>query len=157
MSADVLLTQASTQEELFDQVADHLSKHHFVTDQYRQALKEREQLFPTGLRIDFKDGSKVQYAAIPHTETAYCLVDRVVYVKNSHVITCKHMINPAEECYVNDFFFIINSRNDGQTTILSQLMSFFMTKGNLEKLAALGEDQDALKKYLLTKGVLSHD
>ena len=67
------------------------------------------------------------------------------------------MINPEEDCHVQDFFFIINNRNDGQTDILSNLITFFMTKGNLEKLASFEGNENQINQYLIEKGVLSYD
>ncbi|MBJ8326036.1 PTS sugar transporter subunit IIA [Streptococcus pacificus] len=156
MFEDILLTDVSSQEQLFESVANELEKVGYVTKEYRNALKEREKEFPTGLKIDLMDGSDILYAAIPHTETKYCLTDRIVYVKNSKPLVFKHMINPEEECYVNSFFFIINDKNDRQTDVLSQLMSFFVEKGNLEELGKM-DSKDVIKKYLIQKGVLHYD
>lgn len=157
MFPNILFTEARTQPELFDLVASHLEKVGYVTQEYHQALVEREVVFPTGLKVDLKDGSDILYAAIPHTETKYCLVDQVVYVRNSQALTFKHMINPEEDCLVTDFFFIINSQNEGQTTILSNLITFFITKGNLSYLASLKNDKQAISNYLIEKGVFQHD
>lgn len=85
------------------------------------------------------------------------LVDQVIYVRNSQALTFKHMINPEEDCLVTDFFFIINSQNEGQTTILSNLITFFITKGNLRHLASLKDDKQAISNYLIEKGVFQHD
>ncbi|MGT2771712.1 PTS sugar transporter subunit IIA [Streptococcus marimammalium] len=156
MFEDILLTDVSNQEQLFESVANILEKVGYVTKEYKEALKEREKEFPTGLRIDLMDGSDILYAAIPHTETKYCLTNRIVYVKNSKSLVFKHMINPEEECYVNSFFFIINDKNDRQTDVLSQLMSFFVEKGNLEELGKM-DSKDVIKKYLIQKGVLHYD
>ncbi|HGW6357542.1 TPA: PTS sugar transporter subunit IIA, partial [Escherichia coli] len=93
-------TKVDSQSDLFEAVANQLLTKKYVTEDYRKALMDREKDFPTGLIIDYKDGSDVLYAAIPHTETSYCLVERVVYVRNDKAITFKHMINPEEDCHV---------------------------------------------------------
>lgn len=157
MTSDILFTKVDSQSDLFEAVANQLLTKKYVTEDYRKALMDREKDFPTGLKIDYKDGSDVLYAAIPHTETSYCLVERVVYVRNDKAITFKHMINPEEDCHVQDFFFIINNRNDGQTDILSNLITFFMTKGNLEKLASLEGNENQINQYLIEQGVLNYD
>ncbi|MGT2749516.1 PTS sugar transporter subunit IIA [Streptococcus orisasini] len=152
MFRNILLTKAESQKALFETVADKLKSEGYVTQGYCEALKEREKEFPTGLKIDLGDGSDILYAAIPHTEVEYCLRTQVVYVRNESRLNFKHMINPEEECQVSDFFFIINNRNDGQTEVLSQLMDFFVTKGNLPHLQEL-TDEDAIENYLKAKGV----
>ncbi|MGT2933913.1 PTS sugar transporter subunit IIA [Streptococcus catagoni] len=157
MANTILLTQAQTQDELFNQVADQLESFGFVSHDYKKALKEREKDFPTGLKIDFRDGSDLYYAAIPHTETQYCLVDQLIYVQNASPLIFKHMINPEEDCPVKHFFFIVNNKNDGQTTILSNLINFFMTKGNIKELEKIGPNKESLKNYLIEKGVLKND
>ncbi|MGT2888190.1 PTS sugar transporter subunit IIA [Streptococcus didelphis] len=157
MFSDILFTEAKTQEELFEQVANQLQTQVYVTADYKEALKKREKDFPTGLKIDYKDGSDVLFAAIPHTETQYCLVDRLVYVKNSFPITFKHMINPQEDCYAKHFFFIINSKKSGQTQLLSNVITFFISKGNLQRLEDLGNHKKEIKDFLVEKGVLNND
>lgn len=157
MSIDIVFTNVTSQDQLFDEVASHLHKLHYVTEDYKEALKNREKEFPTGLKIDFKDGSNIRYAAIPHTETKYCLTNKVVYVRNERPLVFKHMIDPSEDCLVRHFFFIINSKNDGQTKILSHLISFFIEKGNMEKLEQCGNDYKVIKDYLLKEGVLTND
>ncbi|VTS21098.1 PTS sugar transporter subunit IIA [Streptococcus pseudoporcinus] len=157
MSADIVLTNVSSQAQLFDVVASHLEKLHYVTSDYKEALKSREKEFPTGLKIDYRDGSDVLYAAIPHTETKYCLKNKVVYVKNESPLVFKHMIDPSEDCLVRHFFFIINSKNDGQTKMLSHLISFFIEKGNMEKLDQCGNNPKVIKNYLVKEGVLTND
>lgn len=157
MCSDILFTEVETQDGLFDQVSSHLQSLSYVTKDYKEALKAREKEFPTGLKVDYKDGSDILFAAIPHTETAHCLVDRVIYVKNSKPLTFKHMINPQENCDVSHFFFIVNSKNEGQTDILSNLITFFITKGNLEQLEEFGHNKEMIKHYLVEKGVLTND
>ncbi len=63
------------------------------------------------------------------------------------------MINPEEECRVQDFFFIINSRNSNQSDILSNLITFFITKGNLDRLHEIGDNKEKINHYLIEKGV----
>lgn len=157
MSQNIVFTNVSSQAELFEVVSDYLEDANYVTKDYRQALRDREEEFPTGLKVDLQDGSETLYAAIPHTETQYCLVDQVVYVKNDNPIVFKHMINPEEDCFVQDFFFIINSKKEGQTDILSNLIAFFTTKGNLDHLHTLGDDKESLTQYLTEKGVFTND
>lgn len=157
MLSNIIFTEVENQESLFNHVADQLIRMKLVKPEYKDALKEREKEFPTGLKIDYKDGSDILFAAIPHTETKYCLEQQVVYVKNKEIINFKHMINPEEDCQVQHLFFIINNKNDGQTEILSNLINFFITKGNIEKLNDLGSKKDEINKFLIEKGVLSND
>lgn len=157
MVSTVLFTDEKNQEGLFNTVANQLIEMELVKPEYKEAVKEREKDFPTGLKIDYKDSSDILFAAIPHTETKYCLAEKIVYVKNKEPITFKHMINPEEDCQVEHFFFIINNNNEGQTEILSNLITFFITKGNIESLNAFGSNKDDIKKYLIKKGVVSND
>ncbi|HEO7923021.1 TPA: PTS sugar transporter subunit IIA, partial [Streptococcus agalactiae] len=54
---------------------------------------------------------------------------------------------------VQDFFFIINSRNSNQSDILSNLITFFITKGNLDRLHEIGDNKEKINHYLIEKGV----
>lgn len=152
MKYDVIHTDVGSQEALFETVSEILLKNQYVTGGYLEALKEREAVFPTGLKLESDKEDQVLSTAIPHTETDYCLVNKIIYVKNKQKITFRHMIDPSESCDVDAAFFILNNQKEGQVHVLSSIISFFTTKGNMETLRQL-EDEETITQYLKEKGV----
>lgn len=121
-------------DELFDAVADRLIEKKIVKPSYKEALKERELVFPTGLDMEFL-GKDLPNVAIPHTDTGHCLAEKLAVVKLKKPIVFHNMIAPDKEVAISLLFFIINGSNQSQTSILAELMDFFTAPGNLEGLA----------------------
>lgn len=156
MTYEIIHTDVATREDLFEQVAEVLQKKGYVTNGYLEALKEREEAFPTGLKVTLPDSQETIYTAIPHTEVDFCRVNQVIYVRNETALKFQHMINKAEDCYPKSMFFILNNRQDGQTEILANLIGFFTTEGGLAGLEQLSSDAE-INQYLLEKGVFHYD
>ena len=137
------------QQDLFEAVAGLLEEKGVVKSSYREALIAREADFPTGLDMEFL-GKNLPNVAIPHTDTGHCLTENVAIVRLDKPVTFHNMIAPTNEVAVSLLFFIINSSNDSQTGILSHLMDFFTSPGNLEGLAKLKSESE-IYTYLMEK------
>ncbi|KXT72423.1 PTS system, galactose-specific IIA component [Streptococcus sp. DD10] len=137
----VFCLDASSQEDLFDQVASLLEERQIVTPTYRSALIEREKAFPTGLDMAFL-GKDLPNVAIPHTDIVHNLTENVVVVRLSQPVVFHNMIAPDQEVAVSLLFFIINNSSSSQTNILAQLMDFFTSNGNLEALSTMTEEAE---------------
>ncbi|MGT2770207.1 PTS sugar transporter subunit IIA [Streptococcus intermedius] len=142
----VFCLHADNQEDLFNQVANLLEERHIVTFSYKNALIERERVFPTGLDMNFL-GKDLPNVAIPHTDIVHNLAEKVVVVRLDQPVTFHNMIVPSNEVQVSLLFFIINNSNASQTNILAQLMDFFTAAGNLEALSKM-DDADKLFHYI---------
>lgn len=141
-SKDLIFSlQVDSQEELFDKVADLLESKKIVTPSYKNALKEREKNFPTGLDMEFL-GKNLPNVAIPHTDIVHNLTENIVVVKLDKAVTFYNMISPDKEVNVSLLFFIINNSSSSQTNILANLMDFFTSQNNLENLSKLSTSED---------------
>lgn len=148
----VLFTDVDNQHDLFTTVSDYLEKIGYVTPEYKEKIIEREEEFPTGLKMDFLEGKEGLNVAIPHSETQYCKTKTVFYVKNSKYLKFKNIIDPTEELEMCMFFFILNDNAGDQSNILAELMGFFTTGDNLSVLKNM-TDKEEIQQYLLSKGV----
>ncbi|WP_042470285.1 PTS sugar transporter subunit IIA [Bacillus ndiopicus] len=63
------------QNQLFDFMADELEKQDYVRKEFREAIKVREQNFPTGLQLQNLN------VAIVHTEVEYSKAEKLVIMK----------------------------------------------------------------------------
>ena len=141
--------EATSQEEVFDQVSQLLLDKGVVKESYQAALKEREKDFPTGLDMEFL-GKDLPNLAIPHTDTGHCLAEKVAVVHLKEPVIFHNMIAPDKEVAVSLLFFIINGSNQSQTSILAHLMDFFTSPGNLEILSAC-QTEEAIYQFIQEK------
>lgn len=80
------------QDQLFDFMADELEKKDYVTEGFREAIKKREQEFPTGLKLN---GMNV---SIAHTDAEFSKIEKLVVIKPEQSITFKNIedLQPIE-------------------------------------------------------------
>ena len=117
---------ASSFDELVDQIAKELSDE-YVKDSYAEAVKVREQEFPTGLKTQNLN------IGIPHTDPEHILKPFVYFAKNESKIDIRQMGDnePMESEY---FFFLGINDSKSQVGLLSELMELFMNEDFVEKL-----------------------
>ena len=117
---------ASSFDELVDQIAKVLSDE-YVKDSYAEAVKAREQEFPTGLKTQNLN------IGIPHTDPDHILKPFVFFAKNESKIDIRQMGDnePMESEY---FFFLGIKDSKSQVGLLSELMELFMNEDFVEKL-----------------------
>lgn len=116
----------SSFDELVDQIAKVLSDE-YVKDSYAEAVKAREQEFPTGLKTQNLN------IGIPHTDPDHILKPFVFFAKNESKIDIRQMGDnePMESEY---FFFLGIKDSKSQVGLLSELMELFMNEDFVEKL-----------------------
>ncbi|MBS4535754.1 PTS sugar transporter subunit IIA [Clostridium sp. D2Q-14] len=137
----VYISDKNTQEEIFEEIYNILLERGLVTEEFKEAIIEREKNFPTGLDLS-PVGNGLPNVAIPHTETEYCKSKLVVVVKLNNSIVFNNMIEPDKELKVNYLFFIINDEKTKQSNVLSRLMSFITEKEKIEHLDKLNSESD---------------
>lgn len=117
---------ASSFDELVDQIAKELSDE-YVKGSYAEAVKAREQEFPTGLKTQNLN------IGIPHTDPDHILKPFVFFAKNESKIDIRQMGDnePMESEY---FFFLGIKDSKSQVGLLSELMELFMNEDFVEKL-----------------------
>ena len=139
----VFCLQADNKEHLFSQVADLLEKRKIVTSSYKKALIEREKSFPTGLDMEFF-GKGLPNVAIPHTDMAHNLAEKVVVVRLEQSVIFHNMIAPTKEVEVSLLFFIINNSGNGM------LLFVFITRQRSNSADILSELTPPTKKDDIT-------
>ena len=133
--------EAGSTDEIFEKMGGALIRSGKCKASYIDALKEREDVFPTGIMVQDIG------VAIPHTDIVHNLAEKVVVVRLDKPVTFHNMIAPDKEVEVSLLFFIINNSSSSQTNILAQLMDFFTGNSHLEDLSKISEPE-ALYAYI---------
>lgn len=141
----VFVSSGESQESVFREVADSLLKKGYVTEEYIFNLIEREKKYPTALPLQPVDPS-LPNIAIPHTESEYVNVTRVVPVKLLQPIPFHNMILPEEELAVSFLFMILNNDESEQAGLLAGIMDF-INRQDVEQLQGFFELEDAQQIY----------
>lgn len=132
----IFFENAINKEELFNHIGSKLLEKELVKPSYIDAIKKREENYPTGIDLSVV-GAGIPNVAIPHTEVEHCNASQIVVVKLNKEITFKNMIDPEKDLNVQFAFFILNSQKSAQTSILSNLMEFFTKDNNVYHLTQL--------------------
>ncbi|WP_311432241.1 PTS sugar transporter subunit IIA [Facklamia hominis] len=127
---------ASSFDELVDQIAKVLSDE-YVKDSYAEAVKAREQEFPTGLKTQNLN------IGIPHTDPDHILKPFVFFAKNESKIDIRQMGDnePMESEY---FFFLGIKDSKSQVGLLSELMELFINEDFVEKLTKANDIEEII-------------
>ncbi len=127
---------ASSFDELVDQIAKELSDE-YVKGSYAEAVKAREQEFPTGLKTQNLN------IGIPHTDPEHILKPFVYFAKNESKIDIRQMGDnePMESEY---FFFLGINDSKSQVGLLSELMELFMNDDFVEKITKAKDIEEVI-------------
>lgn len=144
MDASLVFLDADyqNQDDLFHKMAAWLEKHGYVNEQYQSALRQREEQFPTGLRIP---GHQL---AIPHTDSEFIKKPGLVFVRPSRPLQFLEMCtgSPVEAEMI--FMLLVKNKQD-QMPLLSGLMSRFSDAGLMDRLSQ-EKDPEVIARLLDT-------
>src|SRR5699024_528464 len=142
---EVYISKASTQEDVFREIADSLLKKDLVTKDFINNLLEREQNYPTGIDMSVVS-PKIPNIAIPHTESEFVKARMIVPIKLDKEISFHNMIDPSKEFPVKILFMILNNDPEGQSNILAQIMDF-MARTSENELVPFFKSDDPKEIY----------
>ncbi len=116
------------QSQLLDEMVTKLQENGFVKDTYRQALKQREEEYPTGILFE-KTGF-----AIPHTDSKHVNQSQICFASLKNPIEFKDMTNKENSLSVELVFMLAMAQPHEQVEMLQNLMSLFQDVQAVEKL-----------------------
>lgn len=126
-----------TVNDQFDAItlaATPLLKQGCITDDFVEAVMERERTFPTGLPT--KIG-----VALPHTEAKYVLKESISIVTLKNTIVFAGMGNPKESVSVQIVFLLAINNPEKQLKILQTIITIIQNEKMLEKIKDAKEPQ----------------
>lgn len=120
--------EADSWEDLLKKLGNILHDRGYVTDDYVEALLEREKEYPTALPTE---GVKV---ALPHTYAQYSLRPAILVANLKKPVVFKEMGNSGDDIPVELVFSIVVTDPKSQIIVLKKLMDIFSKKKVLKEL-----------------------
>ncbi|MDU5333984.1 PTS sugar transporter subunit IIA [Enterococcus sp.] len=127
------------QEALFDQLSDALMQKGIVNEGFAQALKDREQEFPTGLPV--KHG-----VAIPHTDGSLVQSDQLIFATLTNPVVFNEMGGEDEDT-IDVSVIVMLAVKDGpkHLEVLQKLIESIQKEGFVESLVNAKESSEMLE------------
>lgn len=125
--------------EAIEKLAERLESLGYVNGEYKNAVLEREKVFPTGLP------TKGVGVAIPHTDIKYVIKSAIAVGILKKPVFFNVMGNPEEEVEVKVIFMLALKEPQLQINILRDLVNIFQNETLLEKIAESKNELEILE------------
>jgi PTS system galactitol-specific IIA component len=113
----IINLDAETSEQALDKICDQLLKKGFIHDSFREAVKERERIYPTGIKT-MNCG-----VAIPHVEPQHVIKNGICIVTLKYPLTFGEMGGDENdrvsvECL---FVYLLNTIDENKKIIVNTM------------------------------------
>ncbi|WP_297817198.1 PTS sugar transporter subunit IIA [uncultured Lactobacillus sp.] len=137
---DLVLAQLDVKnaDEAISTLADILYKHKNVSQNYKQAVLDREKIFPTGL-----PSGKIG-VAIPHTDVKYVNKPAIAFATLNEPIIFKNMADKSQDVKVQFIAMLAMKEPHSQVELLQKLMELFQHQ---DLLANLIQEENSKNLY----------
>lgn len=136
---------ANDQTDALSSLADALFAAGMVTDEYKEAILQREANFPTGL------ATATYGVAIPHCDADKVLEPQVGFMRLDHPVTF-HQMGDNTEIQVEFIIMLALKKSEDQLTMLQKLMELFQNQAAMDRLKD-ARDADDVVAVLTENGV----
>lgn len=127
--------------ELFQMMHDEAFKHGYVERDFLEGLLSREDVFPTGIKLE-------NYSvAIPHTEAEYIKEQFIAIIVPEKPISFKLMDDETQEEEVNLIFMLGLNKPHSQLEVLKELMGLIQEEETVKKIIS-SKDVNEIKSIL---------
>ena len=139
----------SSKEEALTYLSDKLIEKGIVKESYKEAILNREKVFPTGLQFE-KYG-----IAIPHTYVEHVNKEQIAVMTLENPVSFYQMGTNDVEVSVKVIFMLALKEAHSQLTILQQLIEILQDKEIMEKLMNMDEytTSKEVKELLAIKNI----
>lgn len=135
------------QEKAFAFLSEKLLQIGIVNEEFFQNIKERERIFPTGLRIGEWG------IAIPHTDSIYVNRSQIAYVSLITPILFKEMGNADAEVPVRQIFMLALKEAHEQLEVLQKLIEMVQNESYMKRLVSAAEVTE-VQEVLRSSGLI---
>ncbi len=112
--------------ELLREMSQYAIDNDLATENYLDALLEREQQYPTGIQASLG-------IAIPHADQCYTIENTIVVALLNKPVIFKSM-GYGKEMEVEVVFMLLLNKEDKQVKVLSELVNFIQNESKLKEL-----------------------
>ena len=130
---EINVKNISSKEEALTYLSDKLIEKGIVKESYKEAILNREKVFPTGLQFE-KYG-----IAIPHTDVEHVKKEQIAVMTLENPVSFYQMGTNDVEVSVKVIFMLALKEAHSQLTILQQLIEILQDKEIMEKLMNMDE------------------
>ena len=123
------------QQDCFNKISDKLFEKGLVRASFASALKEREDLFPTGLDAD------PYHVAIPHTDPEHVIKPFVAILKPKNTVQFITMGSEENEIDASIIFVLGITEPASQVVLLQNLIEIFRDKQLMGELLDLNDSK----------------
>lgn len=139
--------EATDQAEVFEQMADILHKQGFVKDTYLEALKMREESYPTALPVE------PYPVAIPHTNMEHIVRPFIAPVRLKEAIEWREMANNDAIHQVRFIFMLGFLKSDEHVELLQILVENFQNEELMQRLKKADTADEYFEVVCSMKGI----
>ena len=138
-----------TKEEALSYLADKLISKGIVKESYKQAIIDREHVFPTGLQFE------AYGIAIPHTDVEHVNKEQIALMTLKDAVSFYQMGTNDVEVPVRVIFMLALKEAHSQLTMLQQLMEVLQDKDIMERILSMDENtpNSEIKEVLALKNI----
>lgn len=128
-------------DEIFETLGKRLIELGYCEESYVDALKEREEVFPTGVLVDTKG------VAIPHTDSEYVKKSAIAIATLKNPVKFYHMgTNPAEGIVVPvKFVIMLAIAGNGHLEMLQKAVGLIQDIDVLERMMTAGNGKEIIQ------------
>ena len=146
---EINVKNISSKEEALTYLSDKLIAKGIVKESYKEAILNREKVFPTGLQFE-KYGS-----AIPHTDVEHVNKEQIAVMTLENPVSFYQMGTNDVEVSVKVIFMLALKEAHSQLTILQQLIEILQDKEIMENLMNMDEytTSKEVKELLAIKNI----
>jgi galactitol PTS system EIIA component len=136
----------SNQEQLFEVIFNEAFNNGYVEEMFLAKIKERESIFPTGLKLD--DYS----VAIPHTDPEYVKEQfiSVATLKNPVIF---HLMDDASQQTNVNVVILLGLKAHSQLDVLQQLMQLIQNRSYVDRLLDAKDSKDVRIVFKQLEGI----
>ena len=146
---EINVKNISSKEEALTYLSDKLIEKGIVKESYKEAILNREKVFPTGLQFE-KYG-----IAIPHTDVEHVNKEKIAVMTLENPVSFYQMGTNDVEVSVKVIFMLALKEAHSQLSILQQLIEILQDKEIMERLMNMDEHTTSkeVKDLLAVKNI----
>lgn len=135
--------RVDSQDEFFNRIVSRLQAGGYVKDTFLDALKAREETYPTALP------TRPEAIAIPHSDAVHVITPFIAVTRLATPVTWHEMANNDATHPVRFIFLLGLTKDDGHVEVLQLLLESFQDPSFMDTLSA-ARTEDELFDALLT-------